>query len=190
MSTILTTIRWLSIFTGALSLFFLGHAWFEFGLSEVIHRLHEWYVGLVHPVVELLKPLAQWLVGLLGLSLPQWWKDAAVLYFAMGGATARGNDSWFGWPHDGDGKPQYDKPLTWSARPTAGIWIPFRFVFWPLVWVYAVLWAAFERASAAKGERVPVYLLMLRGYIGTSVLEFAKILTGALMFAAINAGLG
>jgi hypothetical protein len=48
-STILNTIRWLSIFTGALSLFYLGNAWFEFGLGEVFTRIYAWYADILHP---------------------------------------------------------------------------------------------------------------------------------------------
>lgn len=91
MSTILTTIRWLSIFTGALSLFYLGNAWFEFGLGEVFTRIYTWYAGILHPVVELLEPLALWLVRLFGWTLPVWWKDAAVFVVAWLGALVRGS---------------------------------------------------------------------------------------------------
>jgi hypothetical protein len=89
MSTALTTIRWLSIFAGALSLFYLGHAWFDFGLGEVFRRVHEWYVGLVHPVVDLLRPMVMLLSEWLGWSLPTWWKDAIMLYLLFGAATGR-----------------------------------------------------------------------------------------------------
>jgi hypothetical protein len=89
MSTILSTIRWLSIITGALSLFYLGHAWFEFGLGEVFTRVYAWYAGILHPAVELLKPVAVWFVELLGSSLPAWWKDATVLTVTTIGASFR-----------------------------------------------------------------------------------------------------
>lgn len=136
MSSILTTIRWLSIFTGALSLFYLGHAWFEFGLGEVFTRVYAWYAGILHPVVELAKPAADWLVALLGWSLPVWWKDAAVLTLSTLGACFR-----------------------------AGYWA--------------------GRRERREGVAVGLFENFLRIPV-----ELGRIVVGALLFAALNAGLG
>jgi len=195
MSAILTTIRWLSIFTGALSLFYLGNAWFEFGLGEVFTRIYAWYAGILHPVVELLKPMALWLMGLLGWSLPVWWKDGVVLYVAVGGATARGGMSYKDarWEAYRQGYPGVA-----DSHTTRRNWlIPVRLVVWPVFWMIG-LWSALAMARKYQRDRGPGepgfwsdFITLVRlGYAGNSVAEFIKILIAALIFAALNAGLG
>lgn len=204
MSTILTTIRWLSIFTGALSLFYLGHAWFEFGLGEVFTRIYAWYAGILHPVVELLKPAALWLVGLVDWTLPFWWKEVVVLYLAMGGAMARGagyryrslRKSLSEWevsqgqsPSDlGDDAVKKHREAVRREELHRAALLPLRLVFWPAFWVIDLsnLVAEFLRVRTVWWipERVQL------GYITSNIVEFAKILAGALIFAAINAGFG
>lgn len=183
MGTILTTIRWLSIFTGALSLFYLGNAWFEFGLGEVFTRIYAWYAGILHPVVELLKPVALWLVGLFGWSLPVWWRDVPVLYLSLGGATARGSDTVLAILEREDGsEPAQARVLKIPGYRYGVLWLPVRILAWPLVW----LWAARQ----ASGFRAMWWQHISKGYLGSSVWEFGKIIAGALLFAALNAGLG
>lgn len=209
MSTILTTIRWLSILAGALSLFYLGNASFEFGLGEVFHRIHEWYVGLVHPVVGVLKPVALWLVGLLGWSLPVWWKDVVVLYLAAGAATARGTSSrileadegagmWSdGARDDPEMAPEYEKVAQREVRAAARlraialVTAPFRVLAWPLYWLGDVAAAAWARLRFGQGALRPGARSWMRpGYVSTSTRQLLGILAGALIFAVLNAGLG
>lgn len=191
MSTVLATTRWLSILTGALSLFYLGHAWFEFGLDEVFHRVHEWYAGLVHPVVEVLKPVAVWLVALLGMELPIWWKDAVGLYLAMGGATTRATPQRFDSPNE--------RLRVVANRPEFGVWaalalLPIRFIAWPMFWLLLdqLLRRRFLQTLKREidDETLSAEYYARRGSLAeSSLFEFAMIFAGALIFAGLNAGL-
>lgn len=182
MSTILTTIRWLSIFTGALSLFYLGHVWFEFGLGEVFARIYGWYAAILHPIMDLLEPVAAWLLGLLGWSLPTWWKDGSVLYLAAGGAMSRASSWRRSFRHG-----QLDDPVLLYDTQVLGA--PLRAILWPLLWYFDLVRAI---ASWLDGvELVTVWRHLIHySYVGTFFVEATKISVGALIFAALNAGLG
>jgi|CXWL01.1.fsa_nt_gi hypothetical protein len=212
MSTTLTTIRWLSIFTGALSLFYLGHAWFEFGLVDLFTRVYAWYAGILHPVVDLLKPLALSLAWLVGWSLPPWWKDAMVVYLALGGASSRGGlfPMWDAMidAQDWRGLAKRD-PSEANLRTLRGkeerlrrwesialVLIPLRMVGWPLFWAWDLFVILPRRLGFWSSNEISVVDVRLsfkdfrHGNLATSLIEALKILVGVVIFAGLNAGLG
>jgi hypothetical protein len=72
---------WLGTIASAISLFRLAWLWFGFGLSRPAALLLDFYVQFFHPLVEVMKPLAVWLVSLFGfVALPKYWQDVAILY--------------------------------------------------------------------------------------------------------------
>lgn len=195
MSTILNTVRWLSIFTGALSLFYLGHTWFEFGLSQLLQQVYQWYSGIMHPIVVLLQPMAQWVAGLLHWELPVWWKDALVLYLAMGGATARGHhySKWY-WRNERErNEGNEDNDFAWRISSEASFdedrlalqLLPLRFVAWPLFIFVLGAWEIVSRVFYPH----TIGDVVVHGYIGSAAGEFLRLLLGALIFVGINAGL-
>lgn len=154
MSTILNTVRWLSIFTGALSLFFLANSVIEFGIGEVFFRIHAWYLAVVSPVVGIVRPtldpIVLWWMQLgaggrdvNGVGTQWFWDYGLPLMLACFGAQVRAerklddltDRGWFG-----------RSPLSFLLRDAAG---------YPI-----------------------------------AIVEFLRIALGALVFAALNAGLG
>lgn len=175
MSTTLTTIRWLSIFTGALSLFYLGHAWFDFGLGEVFQRIYAWYAGILHPLVEVLNPVALWVLGLLGWSLPVWWKDAVVLYFSVGGASTRGRPLL---RREVERHESYVENMNLLFALAA----PLIWIFWPVLWTWDLMVGFREDRIDVSSGRKGLFVL-------SAMLELAKMVSGAVLFAALNAGI-
>ncbi len=190
MSTTLNTIRWLSIFTGALSLFYLSHTWFEFGLGEVFTRVISFYKGILYPIVDLLRPVAQLIAEHFGWTLPPSWKDWLVLHFALGGSSARGGRT-------GIPTPTRDSVIQRDGESFDDAWertrleqldyeiqldlvlAPFRLVVWPIfVAIYIVRYLLRPHVN---------YLFI--GYTATMLVEFNYIMLGALIFGGINAGL-
>jgi hypothetical protein len=154
MSTVLNTIRWLSIFTGALSLFFLANSVIEFGIGEVFSRIHAWYIAVVSPLVGVVRPTL----------------DPFVLWGmrqgAGGGDVSGVGTQWF-W--------DYGLPLVLS-------------------WVGAQVRAQRKLDDLTDRGwfgRSPLWLLLRdAASYPIAIVEFLKIALGALVFAALNAGLG
>jgi len=83
------TIRWLGIVSGALSLFFLVQRAWGFGLYAAFENIHAYYVAVFHPLAEIFRPLATWLLSQVGYKLPVHWHELVILYLAMGAAAFR-----------------------------------------------------------------------------------------------------
>lgn len=85
----LQVFRWLGVVLGALSVFFLVHRALGFGLATAFEDIRAAYVAIFHPIAEMFGPSLRWIAGQLGVQLPVWWREAIVLYAAVGAALSR-----------------------------------------------------------------------------------------------------
>jgi hypothetical protein len=125
----------------------------------------------------------------LGWELPIWWKDALVLYLAMGGATAQGHhfDKWLWRSRVSANDGTEDDYERYSRLAAENDWValqllPLRFIAWPLfLLVFGVLEIVREFSLSPE--------VVVHGYVGSAMGEFLKLFLGALIFAGLNAGL-
>jgi hypothetical protein len=78
--------KWIGILLAGASLFSWAVKALSLPLSDLGGEFLAAYRTIFHPLIEL---LFGWLVLLIRLDLPDWWRDAALLYCVIGGAVAR-----------------------------------------------------------------------------------------------------
>lgn len=205
-------VRWLGYGSGAMSLFFLAQRAWGFGLAAVLEDLRAFYVAIFHPLADLFAPIAMWLAASLGLGLPDWWREVAVLYMAMGAAMSRA--SYFFTesskrlerldvkteglfrrsdevleqlgaepPARADG-PYSNLDDAALARKLCAVRIAEWFRLVVLLPLYVLGWPVFWVVDLVRHA-----LGMSLIYVRRSVHEFGKVVLGMFIFIALNAGL-
>lgn len=71
-------------------------------LLPIFQAAVAWYQTLAYPLVDLLRPVVEWLLVPFDFALPGWWREAVVLWLVGSAALWRGMRRWAADPVDSD----------------------------------------------------------------------------------------